>query len=236
MSGLSGPGQETVVPLVGLKAMVGDRMMKSLHGSAQLTHHAECSLEGLLGVKQLMAEKGTKLSVEDLLIHAVVKTLERHRDLNGTVVDNQIRLRDTVDLSVAISMPDGSLVAPAIFDAGRLPIAERARARKLLVEKANAQKLNFKEMTGGSFTISNLGLSRVKFFTPILNPPQIAILGVGETRVVPIIENGGAVIAKPLIGLSLTFDHRAVNGAPAAAFISELCQNIEAMSESWLLD
>jgi len=236
MTAGAGPGVETIVPLAGMKAMVADRMMKSLHGSAQLTHHAECSMEALLSAKHLMNEKVMKLSVEDLLIHVVVKTLERHPDLNGTLVDNQIRLRSTVDLGIAISMPGGALVAPAIFDAGRLPLSERARQRKLLAEKANTQKLSVREMTGGSFTISNLGLSRVKFFTPILNPPQIAILGVGETRLVPVVTNDGTIVAKPLMGLSLTFDHRAVNGAPAAAFLSELCQTIEAISESWLLD
>lgn len=225
---------EKIVSLSGLKAMTADRMMQSLHGMAQLTHHAECDLEKLLAAKQLLGETLGKLSVEDLLIHVLIRTLEQHPELNGTVVDKQIRLRSSVDLSVAISLPNGALVAPAMFDAGRLSLVERAQKRKDLVERARTNKLSVKEMTGGSFTISNLGLSRVRFFTPIINPPQIAILGIGETRLTPVVTADGSFVAKPLIGLSLTFDHRVINGTPAAEFLSKLCQNIEAVSESWL--
>lgn len=223
--------EPTHVPLTGMRGMLADRMLKSLHDAAQLTHHAECGVDRLNAVKRALAQAGQRFSVEDLILHAVVKTLVRHPALNGTVVGREILLRPTIDLSVAISLPDNLLVAPTMFDVGSSTLSERAALRKDLVERANARKLSVREMTEGSFTVSNLGLSRVRFFTPILNPPQIAILGIGETREAVAFDADGVPRRRSLMGLSLTFDHRAVNGGPAAGFMTDLCVCIESFSE-----
>ena len=137
-----------------------------------------------------------------------------------------VHLSERIDLCVAIALPGNLLAAPAIFDAGGMSVAELRAARQDLSARAKANKLSVAEMTGGTFTVSNLGLSRVEQFTPILNTPQIGILGVG--RIVETAVRGPEGVAfRPFTGLSLTFDHRAIDGAPAADALSDLCSEIE---------
>lgn len=216
----------TTVPLRGVRGMIAQKMVQSLSEAAQLTHHGSADATALMARKAALAEAGTKVSVEDLLIEVVVATIARHPDINGTVVGKDIHLSKPVHLSVAMALPGNLLVAPAIFDAQEKSLVELHHARQDLSERAKTNKLSASEMTKGTFSISNLGLSRVYHFTPILNAPQIAILGVGcaEDRVVL---EGGAPVSRPFIGLSLTFDHRAIDGAPAAAFLTDLCEAIE---------
>ncbi len=222
-------GEITTVPLRGVRGMIADKMVKSLTEAAQLTHHATAGLNGLEARKAWLAGQGTKVSVEDLLMEAVTSVIARHRGVNGTVEGREIRLSRPIHLSVAMQMPGDLLVAPAIFDAQNLDAKELSRARHDLAARAKINGLTASEMTGGTFTISNLGLSRVHYFTPILNAPQIAILGVGCARERAVATHDG-VEFHPFIGLSLTFDHRAIDGAPAAAFLSDLCETVEGMS------
>lgn len=218
-----------VVPLRGARGMIADKMVASLHEAAQLTHHARADMTALLAAKAGLRDEGVVLSVEDLLMGAVVRTLEEHPEINGTLKDREIHLSAAIDLCVAIALPGNLLVAPAIFGAGEMTLTELRAARRDLAARAGTNKLTVTEMTGGTFTISNLGLSRVEQFTPILNTPQIAILGVGRIVETAVRENGG-LVWKPYAGLSLTFDHRAIDGAPAAAFLTALCDRIEAFT------
>jgi len=219
----------TVVPLRGLRGMVASKMLASASGTAAVTHHATADVTDLLATKEALAAQGRQASVEDLVLAAVVATLGRHRWLNGRVEDNEIHLWSPIHLSVAISLPDNGLVAPAIFDAQEMGWEELRAHRKDLIERAGKNQLRVPEMTGGTFTVSNLGRSRVRFFTPILNAPQIALLGIGRTEPCARPDGSGGVAWRPHMGLSLTFDHRAVDGAPAAAFLSDLCEAIEAI-------
>lgn len=207
--------------------MIADKMMQSLAQTAQLTHHAECDMSRLLKRKERLAEQGMRVSVEDLVIEMVAATLVQHPGLNGTLEGRELRLSSSIHMSVAIALPGDLLVAPTIFNAHQLDASALAEARGDLVRRANANKLTVKEMTGGTFTISNLGRSRVKFFTPILNIPQVAILGIGETASQLRLGEQGTVETRPVAGLSLTFDHRAIDGGPAADFLSALCAAIE---------
>ncbi len=217
----------TVVPLRGIRAMIADKMSSSLKEAAQLTHHAECGLSTLLSRKEKLQSEGIKVSVEDLFIEAVVKTLQQHPYINGTVKDKQINLYKPVHLSVAMALPGNLLVAPAIFDAHDKPLQDLRQARQDLSGRARENKLTVTEMTGGTFSISNLGLSRVHHFTPILNTPQIGILGIGCTREKAVRGEDGSIQFIPFVGLSLTFDHRAIDGGPAAEFLTDLCARIE---------
>ena len=217
---------DQVLKLSGMRGMIAGKMLESLATTAQLTHHAECDATGLLVRKSQLKEKGVKASVEDVLIDAVVATLAKHPGLNGTLKDKEITLAGKINLGVAIALPGDLLVAPAILDAGSMTLEQRVAARRDMAERARANKLSVTEMTGGTFTMSNLGLSRVRFFTPILNAPQLAILGVGQTALRPWVHNG-EIKPRSVMGLSLTFDHRAVNGAPAGDFLTDLCAAIE---------
>lgn len=215
-----------VVPLRGARAMIADKMLSSLQGSAQLTHHARADMTALLAAKERFKAEGVQLSVEDLLMGAVVQALGRHPGINGTLKDRSITLSKSVDLGVAIALPGNLLAAPAIFGADRLSLPELRAARRDLADRARANKLTVAEMTGGTFTVSNLGLTRVEQFTPILNTPQIGILGIGRVVDTPVREGDG-LVWRPCAGLSLTFDHRAIDGAPAADFLTDLCQTVE---------
>ncbi|KUO57288.1 MAG: acetoin dehydrogenase [Alphaproteobacteria bacterium BRH_c36] len=221
----AGAGDQ-IVRLSGMRGMIAGKMLESLSTTAQLTHHAECDATGLLDLKNRLQQQGLKASVEDVLLDVVVEILSRHPGLNGTLVDKEIKLSKAINLGVAVALPGDLLVAPAILDAGSMTLEERVAARRDVVERARTNKLTVTEMTGGTFTITNLGLSRVRHFTPILNAPQLAILGVGETALRPWVHNG-EITARKIMGLSLTFDHRAVNGAPAGQFLTDLCTAIE---------
>ncbi|OED36103.1 acetoin dehydrogenase [Chromatiales bacterium (ex Bugula neritina AB1)] len=216
-----------VVPLRGARAMIADKMVASLHTAAQLTHHARVDLTALLAVKSQYKSDGISISVEDLLMAAVVQTLKSHPDINGTVQGREVHLAAAIDLCVAIALPGNLLAAPAIFGADEMNLQELRAARRDLAERARTNKLTVPEMTRGTFTISNLGLSRVEQFTPIINTPQIAILGVGRP-IETAVRDEDSVAWKSFAGLSLTFDHRAIDGAPAADMLTGLCETIEA--------
>lgn len=224
---VSAEAADRVIPLTGMRGMIASKMKESLSSSAQLTHIAECDATALGVAKARLAERNVKASVEDLLIHAVVATLGTHPGLNATLEDNAVRVKAAMNISCAIALPGDLLVAPTILGADRMSLEERIAARRDLVERARVNKLSVKEMTAGTFTISNIGLSRVRFFTPILNMPQVAILGIGESGLRPWVVGEGRIEPRPIMGLSLTFDHRAVNGAPAGAFLTDLCAAIE---------
>lgn len=219
-------GDDKVVRLAGMRGMIAGKMLESLTTTAQLTHHAECDATGILALKDRLKAQGLKASVEDIILDAVVRTLAKHPHMNGTLKDKEITVSSKIHLGVAIALPGDLLVAPAILDAGAMTLENRVAARRDVVARARTNKLSVTEMTGGTFTVTNLGLSKVHFFTPILAAPQIAILGVGEMGLRPWVHEG-EVKPRNVMGLSLTFDHRAVNGAPAADFLTELCANIE---------
>ncbi|MFZ6049700.1 2-oxo acid dehydrogenase subunit E2 [Pseudomonas sp. CR3202] len=220
------PGSSTL-PLKGMRKMIAAKMSESLQTAAQLTHHAECELTALQARRAALKAAGGQASLQDLLLHLIIATLKDHPALNATLEDNQITRHGVVHLGLAIPLPDDLLVAPALFDADQLDPEGLAAARRALVEKAQAGKLSVKELTGATITVSNLGLSRVRFFTPILNVPQVAIIGIGGTQRRLQRAADGSLVEREFMGLSLTFDHRAVNGAPAADFLDDLCRRIE---------
>lgn len=221
---------ERIIRLSGMRGMIADKMQQSLLQTAQLTHHGECEAGAILSRKANLEARGETVSVEDLILACVTSSLLRHPAMNGLVKDREIHLSTAVHLSVAIALPGNLLVAPAIFEAQDKSVSELAAARKDLISRARANKLSVREMTGGTFTVSNLGLSRVRFFTPILNTPQIAILGIGQIVERARSGEAGKIEMRPVMGLSLTFDHRAVDGGPAAEFLTDLCEAIEAVS------
>lgn len=221
------PDALKVTPLKGLRGMIANNMRRSLDEAAQLTHHAVCCVDNLWLRKKKLAEQGKNVSFEDLLADYVVETLRKHPVMNGRVEEKEIRLSRSIDLSFAIALPGNKLMAPAVFSADQKDLHERAEARKDVVDRAKAGKLTVSEMTGGTFTLTNLGRSRVRHFTPIINLPQIAILGVGETYNELALTEAGDLVTNKLMGLSLTFDHRAIDGGPAADFLTDLCLEIE---------
>ena len=170
-------------------------------------------------------DDGPKATVTDLLTKVCAAALLRHREVNAQYTDNAIVLFPTANVGIAVAAPQG-LVVPVIHGAERLRLTEIAAARADIVSRAREGKLQRSDLENGTFTISNLGMYRVERFTAVLNPPQAAIVAVGATeeRAVAL---DGEVVVRPTMTITATFDHRAVDGAPAADFLQTVKEYLE---------
>jgi len=214
-----------VVPFVGIRKVVAERLTESQRTMAQVTISREAEAGGLVARRAALAagfEAATavRLTYTDLLVQAVAELLADHPLLNATLTEQGIVCAPAVHMGVAVALEDG-LIVPVIRDAGGRSLAEIARDRVDLAAKAQAGTLTLDEIEGGTFTISNLGSFGADAFTPIVNPPQCAILGVGRIVDKPVAVDG-LVEVRPTLWLSLTFDHRIMDGAPAARFLQQL--------------
>jgi pyruvate dehydrogenase E2 component (dihydrolipoamide acetyltransferase) len=217
------PGE--AIPFEGIRRVVAERLHESLQTMAQVTVSREAEVAGLVARRGQLAPgfeaaTGLRLSYTDLLVETVARLLLEHRMLNSTLEGECIRVADAVHMGVAVALEDG-LIVPVIREAHTKSLVEIARDRTELAAKAQAGGLGLDEIEGGTFTISNLGAFGADSFTPIVNPPQCAILGVGRIVEKPVVV-AGEVLVQPTMWLSLTFDHRLVDGAPAARFLQAL--------------
>lgn len=213
--------------LIGMRGMIADKMCDSLHTMAQLTYHEECLAQRVLTQRAELKAQGSSVSIEDLIIKAVSDTLRERPIFNSRVEGKDVFTLKQHHISIAVSLDQG-LVAPTIFNVQDKTLAEISVARKDLIARARIGKLTVPEMTGGTFTISNLGLRRVHYFTPIINSPQVAILGIGHIVKRPWVEETtGDITVAPVMGLSLTTDHRVVDGDPSGEFLGLLCDRLE---------
>lgn len=206
--------------------MIADKMCASLQSMAQLTYHCECNAELLVNERAALKEQGSNVSIEDLLIKAVSETLIDFPAFNSVLQRKEGTIVQSHNISIAISL-DEALVAPTIFGVNAKSKEQICIDRKDLINRARKGNLTIPEMTGGSFTVSNLGLRRIHYFTPIINAPQVAILGVGRIEKKPWVNSDDKIIVAPVMGLSLTTDHRIVDGDPSGEFLSCLCDRIE---------
>jgi pyruvate dehydrogenase E2 component (dihydrolipoamide acetyltransferase) len=214
-----------VVAFAGIRKVVAERLTGSLRTMAQVTISREVDASGLVARRAALAAgfeaaAGVRLTYTDLLVETVARLLGDHPLLNATLTGQGIVVPPAVHMGVAVALEDG-LIVPVVRDAGGRPLGELARDRADLAARAQAGTLTLDELEGGTFTISNLGSFGADAFTPIVNPPQCAILGVGRIVDKPVAV-AGEVQVRPVTWLSLTFDHRIVDGAPAARFLQQL--------------
>ncbi|MDQ7028737.1 MAG: dihydrolipoamide acetyltransferase family protein [Ardenticatenia bacterium] len=214
---------EQRIPLAGMRGTIARRMQQSAHSAAQVTLHTEADVTDLVALRRQRADKG--ITYTDFIVRACALALREHPRLNAIVDDDHIRLVSGVHVGLAVALDEG-LVVPVIRDADRHSVAQLAQERRRLVERARAGQLTADEMTGSTFTVTNLGPYEIDGFTPIINPPEVAILGVGRI-VEKLVIHQGKVAQRSMMVLSLTFDHRAVDGAPAAAFLQAVKGRLE---------
>jgi pyruvate dehydrogenase E2 component (dihydrolipoamide acetyltransferase) len=234
----SDPGGSTPSELQALTAIrrrTADRMTESFttapHFYLQIDVLATRLVELRAEVQAAVEERtGVRLSFTDLLLSALSRTLPRHPLLNAAWEDGQVRVFNEVHLCVAAAGPDG-LVAPVIHRADSLSLEQVASERHTLVEKARVGRLNPQDLRGGTFTLTNLGMYGIDAFIPVLNPPQSAILAAGAIRQRPVCDGSGAVLSRPTLPLTLSADHRVVDGAQAAMFLRDLKELIEAPAQ-----
>jgi pyruvate dehydrogenase E2 component (dihydrolipoamide acetyltransferase) len=191
----------------------------------QLTISADMERAEALVARSRQLDPEVRVTVTDVLTKLCAQALVRHADVNVQFAGDSILRFPTANIGIAVAAPQG-LVVPVIGSAERLSLAEIAGARGAIVDKARSNKLTQADLEGGTFTISNLGMFGVEQFIAVLNPPQAAILAVGATEQRPVVRDG-QIVARPMVTLTLTVDHRAVDGAQAAAFLQTLKAFVE---------
>ncbi|HEX7409176.1 MAG TPA: dihydrolipoamide acetyltransferase family protein [Candidatus Binatia bacterium] len=210
-------------PLHGMRKSIADRMFKSLQSTAQLTITTEADVTPLVARREQL-KKEFNLTFTDMLIEAVAGALVAHPRLRLTVEGDLIQPHEEVNVGIAVALDEG-LMVPVIRHADTKSLQQIADESRRLAEKARAGSLGVDEVSGGTFTITNLGMYGIDAFTPIINQPQIAILGVGRIVPKPAVHDGQIAI-RSMMTLSLTFDHRIVDGAPAAAFLQDVAARL----------
>ncbi len=215
-----------VLELTGIRKTVAERLSYSHRTIPSATLMLEVNMEKLLVFRDELSKRtGQKVSFTAFLGKAVAKALRNNLILNSSVEDDKVNVYEDINISIAIDTPNG-LVAPAIFEVDKKSISKISDEIERLVANASRGELAIAELVGGTFTITNLGAFGIEAFIPLVNPPQTAIIGVGKTLMKPVVV-GDKIVVKPLVTMSLVFDHRVVDGAPAAAFLQEVKRFLE---------
>ncbi len=228
------PAGAQVVKLAGLRKLVAENVVKGFFSAPPVTLVAEVDMTECVRLReQLLPEVekayGTRLTYTDFIVKATARALREFPMMNATLRDDQILLHPEVNVGVAVAVEDGLLV-PVVKNADRKTLGEISRELRELAERARAGKSTPDDLSGGTFTITNLGAYEVDLFNPVLVPGQTGILGVGRIAEKPVIREG-QVVARQLMNLCLTFDHRVLDGAPAARFL----QRVKGLLESPML-
>jgi len=219
-----------VVPVKGIRKVIADRMMQSLGNTAQLTLHTAFDVSAAQAFRKARREAGEpKVSLNDIISHALIHTLLRHPDLNAHFLGDRIARFEKVSLGIAVDTTRG-LMVPVLGDACCLSLDELSSGIRGLAEECREGTIQPDQLTGGTFTLTNLGMLGVEHFTPVLNVPEVAILGVGGISIRPVRGEAGEVNFVDSIALSLTMDHQAIDGAPAARFLKDLVETLEIYS------
>jgi pyruvate dehydrogenase E2 component (dihydrolipoamide acetyltransferase) len=210
-----------IVPMTGIRKTTAERLSLSARTAPHSTIVMEVDMSSAAKI-----HKETQLSYTGLLVKAVAAALRGNRIMNATLEGEQIKIFKDVNVGVAVAAENG-LIVPVIRSADKKSLSEIGSVLRELIEKARLGKLSREDITGGTFTITNLGMYNVDLFIPIINPPETAILGVGRVIEKPVAVDG-QVTVKPAMQLSLAYDHRIVDGAPAAKFLQTIKQILEA--------
>jgi pyruvate dehydrogenase E2 component (dihydrolipoamide acetyltransferase) len=220
----------------GPRATIARRMRESVASTAQYTLHASADARGLLSVRaQTRASTSpTGVNLNDLIAYCTIQALLEVRDVNAEFINGAILTHEEVHLGFACDTPRG-LMVPVVHDAHLLSLVDLARAMKALAAEAIAGTISPARLSGATFTISNLGALGIESFTPLINPPQVAILGVGSIQL-KAIRIQDAVEFVESIGLSLTCDHQVIDGAPGARFLQVVKDKIENVELMGCLD
>jgi pyruvate dehydrogenase E2 component (dihydrolipoamide acetyltransferase) len=213
-----------------MRKVIAQRMAASAYTAPHVTLTTEADMSQAIEVRTTLLpaiEKmtGQRLSYTAIILKAVASALARHPKVNVSLKDDVIEYHESIHIGLAVAVTDG-LVVPVIKEVDRKGLAELTVDSKRLAGLAREGRLLPDDMRGGTFTISNLGMYAIDAFTPIINQPESAILGVGRIHEKPVGVDG-QIVLRPMMSLSLSFDHRVVDGAPAAAFLQEVKEMLE---------
>ncbi len=216
----------TIVPLKGIRGVIA-RSLTAAWQAPRVALGLDADMSAVLArVKTERATTGTKISITHAVLRAAALTLQEHPAVNGIVSDQAVEQWTDVNLGVAVNTPVG-VVVPVLMQADAFSLDELEQRVGELAGGARAGKLPASAYQRGTFTVSTLGATGIDWFTPVLNPPQIAILGIGRVAERAVVISG-QVVARPMMTLTLVFDHRALDGHPAGLFLSALAQRLAA--------
>jgi len=228
---VDGKRVKQTIPITGMREAIAKHMHHSLSVSAQLTLMTEIDMTEMVRVRKNLIKQadsiGIRISYTDLFIFVVAKALKELPILNSSLIDNEIKIWEDINIGFATALEMGEnesgLVVPVVRNADKKSLVEISKSRKELMDKAREGKLAFDDMVGGTFTITNAGVigNVWAVSTPIINQPESAILGTTSITERPVVEDGQIVI-RPIMPVSLTFDHRIIDGIPAAKFTVKL--------------
>ena len=224
------PGES--VPLGKMRRSIADNMARSAHTVARVVHIAEVDMTRAVSYRNENKESfkqdaGADLSFNAILIKATASAMNEYPALNVSLEGNAIRKHADINIGLAVALDDG-LITVSIKNADKKDLPAIARDSAALIEKARAGAFQVDDVTGSSITVSSLGAFDIDCFTPIINLPEAAIIGVGSIVKKPVVKND-EIVAAPVMKLSLSFDHRLVDGAPAARFLQILKRRLESM-------
>lgn len=225
------PGPVTHTPLKGIRKIVAERMMASLANSAQVTLTVSANATKLLALRARYKQSDEalgfqKITIGDLVCFATVKALTKHSILNAHLTDETLTEFSCVHLGIAVDTPRGLLV-PTVRNCEQMTIRQFANTSKEIITQSLEGKINPELLSGATFTVSNLGGFGIESFTPLLNLPQTGILGVNTITDVPVTDGNGGIKLEKRLRLSLTIDHRVVDGADAARFLKDVVNYLE---------
>jgi pyruvate dehydrogenase E2 component (dihydrolipoamide acetyltransferase) len=215
------------VSLTGMRGTIATRMLQSLQTMAQLTLTTEADVTEVMVMRQGLARQMTDggLSPLHMVIKATARALKAYPRMNTLQGENGAELSPEINVGVAVALDEG-LIVPTIRRADEKSLAEIAREARELAGKVREGRASYDDVTGGTFSITNLGPQGIDAFTPIVNPPQVGILGIGRAVEKPAVHNG-EITKRTMMFLSLTFDHRIIDGAPAADFLRTVRESLE---------
>jgi pyruvate/2-oxoglutarate dehydrogenase complex dihydrolipoamide acyltransferase (E2) component len=222
---------KTTIPLKGMRGTIAEHMHRSLAIAAQLTAMGEIDMTEMVKLRNSFLDQekaiGTRITYTDIFVFAIAQIIKDHPIINSGIIDSEIQVWEDINIGVAVALDEG-LIVPVVRNADQKSITEISQTVRTLVEKARAGKLTAEEISGGTFTLTNLGAlgGGWTFETAIINQPESAILRVSSITERVVVRDGQMVI-RPIMTYSFTYDHRVIDGAVAAKFMSSLISVLE---------
>ncbi len=224
----SGPDEADtveIIPLRSIRAVIAERMAQSASTTAPVTLTTEVDATALVELRRQLIQEGSPLSYNDLFLYILARALRDHPRLNASIEGEVIKVWRRINIGLATDTERG-LLAPVVRDVDRKGLHQLAAETQALVKRAQSGQCTPDELRGGTFTLTNLGMFGIDAFTPLINLPECAILGVGRIKKQPVM-SGDEIMGRHMVWLSLTFDHRLVDGGPAARFLQRVGQLVE---------
>lgn len=217
--------EDKVIPISGMRKVIADNMMNSVQSMAHAYHKVAVDMSEAKLIRAAFKKAEKKVSFNDIIIMALGRAIQEHPRMNAWVEDGKITEKGSVNVGIAVAVDNG-LIVPTVRDVQNMTIGEIHDESARLIAKTKAGGLKKEEYSGATFTVSNLGMFGIDEFTAIVNPPQVGILAVGSMTDTPVVRDGQIVI-RPMMNLVLTYDHRVIDGAPAAQFLSRVKELLE---------